>query len=207
MTYARSIIFYRAGESRRCMTVAKERSIYILLTDTGTIFTRLIRWYTGDPMNHASLVLGDGLKEIYSFGRLHPRNPFSGGLVMEDLEGKLFGNASCALYRCTVSEQAYEQICQRVEGMLQEKGKYKYNLLGLLGVAFNVRLERAYAYFCSQFVASVFEFGGAALTGKPAALVTPGDLALSPALRLVYRGEVRGLLQGEALAFGDRMSA
>ena len=33
----------------------KEKKIYILLTDTGTLFTRLIKIFTKKPYNHASI--------------------------------------------------------------------------------------------------------------------------------------------------------
>lgn len=184
-----------------------DHDIYILLTNTGSVLTRLIKWYTGDPLNHASLVFDVQLKEIYSFGRKSPGNPFIGGFVEEDLQGRLFGGASCALYRCTVSTLVYEQMRKRVEQMLNEKQRYKYNLLGLFGVMLNLKLERQYAYFCSQFVASVFEENGINLTGKPSALVTPGDLAQSPSLRLIYRGEVSDLLHSSAFQMNKALSA
>lgn len=176
--------------------MSDERQIYILLTDTGTILTRLIKWYTGDPLNHASLVLDCELKEIYSFGRKFPSNPFVGGFVEENLEGRLFGKATCALYRVSVNAPVYKRMRRRIEGMRRHRDQYKYNFLGLLGVMLNFRLERKDAYFCSQFVASVFEENGFPLADKPAALVTPGDLAMSPALQLVYQGSVRHLLFG-----------
>ena len=32
-----------------------EKKVYILLTDTGTLFTKLIKLYTKKPYNHASI--------------------------------------------------------------------------------------------------------------------------------------------------------
>ena len=52
-----------------------ERSIYILLTNTGTLFTRVIQTYTRAPYNHASISFDRELTELYSFGRKHPSNP------------------------------------------------------------------------------------------------------------------------------------
>lgn len=57
-----------------------EKKGYILLTDTGTLFTKFIRLYTHQPYNHASIAFTSDLSEIYSFGRKHMRNPFVGGL-------------------------------------------------------------------------------------------------------------------------------
>ncbi|MDU5946686.1 MAG: hypothetical protein E6Z15_06375, partial [Paenibacillus macerans] len=44
-----------------------ERSVYILLTNTGTLFTRVIKGYTGAPYNHASISFDRELSELYSF--------------------------------------------------------------------------------------------------------------------------------------------
>jgi hypothetical protein len=171
-----------------------EQDIYILLTDTGTVLTRLIKWYTGDPMNHASLVFDSGLTEVYSFGRRVQSNPFTGGFVKEDLNGEIFGSASCALYRCRVSREGYERMRLRVEEMRSRRDEYRYNFLGLFGVMLKFKLERRDAYFCSQFVAAVLKESGIDVTGKPPELVTPGDLASSPKLELVYRGHLTQLL-------------
>ncbi|USK36883.1 hypothetical protein LIS77_13090 [Cytobacillus firmus] len=59
------------------------QKIYILLTDTGTLFTRLIKLYTKKPYNHASISIDPELKEVYSFGRKTAKNPFIGGFVKE----------------------------------------------------------------------------------------------------------------------------
>ena len=45
------------------------KKVYILLTDTGTLFTKSIKTYTKAPYNHASISFDVGLEELYSFGR------------------------------------------------------------------------------------------------------------------------------------------
>lgn len=61
------------------------KTIYVLLTDTGTLFTKIIRCFTNAPYNHVSIVLDEELNEIYSFGRKNLRNPFFGGFIREDV--------------------------------------------------------------------------------------------------------------------------
>ena len=63
-----------------------EKAIYILLTDTGTWFSRAIKLYTGAPYNHASIALDEELNELYSFGRKVYTNPFSAGFVQEHID-------------------------------------------------------------------------------------------------------------------------
>lgn len=170
--------------------MSKEVDVYILLTDTGTLFTKTIKLFTRDPLNHASIAFDSDLNEVYSFGRKNPSNPFFAGFVKEDVRDDFFEHSMCALYRCSISQDAYERIRTQISTMEKNRDLYKYNLLGMLGVMFNIEMKREYAYFCSQFVATVFEQGGVNLVDKSPLLVTPGDLVNTPMLELVYRGKL-----------------
>ena len=61
------------------------KEIYIVLTHTGTVLSRIIKDYTQDEFSHVSISLDKELKEMYSFGRLNPYNPFWGGFVQEGI--------------------------------------------------------------------------------------------------------------------------
>ena len=50
------------------------KKIYIILTHTGTILSKIIKKYTKDEFSHVSISLDVDLKEMYSFGRLNPYN-------------------------------------------------------------------------------------------------------------------------------------
>jgi hypothetical protein len=169
--------------------------LYIVLTHTGTWFTNLIKAYTREPFNHASLAFDPELREIYSFGRKYENNPFSGGFIRENVLGPLFVSeervTTCAIYSCEVGTAAYERIRKTIADMEERKHEYKYNFIGLFGVLFNRRLKRDKAYFCSQFVAAMLQSGGVALTNKCPELTTPGDIGRSDRLQLVYTGKLR----------------
>lgn len=167
--------------------LAKEKHLYIVLSDTGTLFTRMIRWYTRAPFNHASIAFDPQLREVYSFGRKDPRNPFVGGFVKENVRAGVFKDATLAVYRCSVSACQYEKIRSIVSQFEGESHLYKYNLPGLLGVMLNIPVKREYAFFCSQFVASLFEQAGARLVQKCSALTTPADLEQSSELELMLK--------------------
>lgn len=173
----------------------EEKQIYVLLTDSGTMLGRMIKWYTKQPLSHASLVLDQDLQEIYSFGRKNPGNPFIGGFIRESLKSSLLLEASCALYRCPVSQSVYARLQRQVEDMRSQQHQYKYSVWGLVGVALNRAWSRENAYFCSQFVATVLEENGAVHLEKPPALTTPGDLAALEELAPIFRGSVRQLLE------------
>ena len=66
------------------------KKVYIILTHTGTIVSRIIRCYTGHEFSHVSISLDEELTKMYSFGRLNPYNTFIGGFVNERLNSGTF---------------------------------------------------------------------------------------------------------------------
>ncbi len=170
--------------------MTEDKYVYILLTDTGTFFTRLIKLYTRKPLNHVSIAFDADLTEMYSFGRKKPNNPFIGGFIKEDKHSALLRQAMCAVYRCKVSAESYEEMYQKVKHFNADQAKYKYNLIGLLGVLFNRGINRKYAFFCSQFVAMILANGGKVVVDKEPALVRPYDFVESDQLDVVYKGEL-----------------
>ncbi|MBM7579385.1 hypothetical protein [Jeotgalibacillus terrae] len=168
-----------------------DKKIYILLTDTGTAFTKTIKRYTKAPYNHSSLSLDKELIQLYSFGRKNPNNPFNGGFVQEDvLKGtyKKFPHTTCAVYEMTITTRQYEKI-KRMIRLFQKKDRNTiYNLLGVLGVAFKEPFEPHGSYFCSQFVAEILHRAGMRLWDKLPALVEPDDFRRSDQTTLIYEG-------------------
>ena len=60
-------------------------TIYILLTNTRTAFSRLIGWSTGETYTHVAIALDRELRKVYSFARRNPRFLLPAGLVREDV--------------------------------------------------------------------------------------------------------------------------
>jgi hypothetical protein len=164
--------------------------VYIVLTGTGTVFSETIKWFTKEPLNHASISFDSELKEVYSFGRKKVSNPFTGGLIQENFREPFYHHANCAIYRYYVGDQNYAAMHGHVTEMMSNKDRYKYDLIGLFGILLKKRFPRENAYFCSQFVASVLEKTGYDAIGKPSYFVTPGDIGLSLSSNEIYRGTV-----------------
>ena len=164
---------------------------YILLTNTGTLFTKLIKLYTKKTYNHASFALDADLTEVYSFGRKSTRNPFIGGFVKEDMKTSLFNQADCAIYSFEVSEDQIEKMKHYIQEIEAAKKQYRYNFIGLFGFIFNKPINRKKAFFCSQFVASVLEEGKITDFEKPLSLIAPNDLQKLSNLHLVYQGKLK----------------
>ncbi|WP_175640307.1 hypothetical protein [Metabacillus schmidteae] len=174
----------------------EEKEIYVVLTDTGTLFTRLIKLYTKKSFNHASISFDKSLTEVYSFGRKTPSNPFIGGFVKENMKSHFFRQAKCRVYSCTVSTAQYESMIDYIQKIDKEKSLYRYNLLGLFAILLNKQINRKHAFFCSQFVATVLQECDCVNFSKPPSLITPHDLIKGDDFNLVYEGNLRDWNRG-----------
>ncbi|WP_071395669.1 hypothetical protein [Bacillus tuaregi] len=166
-----------------------ERKVYVVLTDTGTLLTRMIKCYTKKPYNHASLSFDPHFSELYSFGRKRPRNPFTGGFVKESIHTGLLKQAKCAIYCCTITESQFLKMNQYIRQIEIERDLYRYNLLGLFAIPLNKQFNRKHAFFCSQFVFTVLKEAQVVELPKHPSHVTPHDFQQIPFFQLVYQGD------------------
>lgn len=176
---------------RRDRRSSDESSVYILLTDTGTLFTRLIRCFTGAAYNHASLALDEELNELYSFGRKRPNAPWLAGFVREDVyEGTFrhFSDTQCVLLRLGVSAEQRNNVMAVIDEFQRKADDCRYNLLGLLAVPLGLEWKRDNAYFCSQFAAEALRLSGIRLWDRPSSLIAPNDFLEHPGFEVVYEG-------------------
>lgn len=179
-----------------------ERKIYLLLTDTGTVLNRMIKSYTGQRYNHASIAFDAALTEVYSFGRKTERNPFIGGFVREDLRSVLFMQADCAVYSLTVTKEEYQIMRRFVQEIYVQRERYRYNFIGLFGVMVQKPVVRKHAFFCSQFVASVLKRGRVLYFDKDPSLLEPSELPYAGNFQLIFEGRVKDY---QASLISDRM--
>ena len=170
------------------------RVIYIMLSNTGTLLSKAIGMYTRKELNHTSIAFDEELKEVYSFGRKNKHNPFIGGFVQENVSKGLFKDATCAIYKCNVTLQEYNRMRDKISRIEQQKEMYKYNLIGLFGVAMKIRLERERAFFCSQFVATIINECENSRLDIPPYFVQPYHFAQHPSLQLIYCGDLQEYL-------------
>jgi len=158
--------------------------------------TRLIKFATKTPYNHASLAFDERLEYTYSFGRIMPNDPLIGGFAHERLDTGVFKDAECQLLSLDVTEEQYEKMRDRVAKIEANQTKYKYNLLGLFGTKFDfMNFNRKHTYFCSQFVSKVLQEVGLFPEDFPTHLVTPCDLVEHINLQVEYQGLLSEYLQ------------
>lgn len=141
-------------------TAVEQKQIYIVISQTGTVLSRILKMITGAEYNHASLSLSPNLDAMYSFGRKNPYNPFIGGFVLESPHTgtfKRFHKTKALVMAVDISEETHNAINEAIEKMLAERKKYHYNYLGVLLAAIHINHKRANYYYCSEFVKHILE--------------------------------------------------
>lgn len=165
-----------------------------MLSKTGTILSRTIRFFTRYPYNHLSFGFDSKLHELYSIGRRHPRNPFSGGFVIEDIHKGLYQikqNTECMVFTFDISETQYQKIQKELERFLTEPKKYSYNMSGLVRNHFKKgKKKTAHRYFCTEFTAEILRKSDIHDFGKPDEHVKPSDFLEIPNIRIIYEGKL-----------------
>jgi hypothetical protein len=168
-----------------------KKAIYILLTDTGTIVSQPIKWFTNAPYNHVSIVFDDQLREVYSFARKKLHNPWVAGFIKEEIyAGRFFEDTTCTLLKLYVSEEEFMKMRQIVQYFKENEEKLTYNLPGLFGVLIRYPIKKKNAYFCSQFVAEVFLKSGVYFWDLPPELITPNHFFTNKNFEVIYEGRL-----------------
>lgn len=172
-------------------TACSGPAVFIVVTQTGTILSQILRMVTGDAYNHASISVDDSLRTLYSFGRRHPYNPIWGGFVQESPDSGTFGRFTrtrARVLQVPVTEEQYQQIKCHLEAMYQERQRYHYNYLGLMLAMFHLAYRKKNSYYCSEFVRDVlvqYDVTRPEAFGK---IVKPMELLELSGSREIYRG-------------------
>ena len=170
----------------------KDRNVYIVLTYTGTIMAKIVKFYTRKEFSHVSLSLDEDLEEMYSFGRLNPYNPFCGGFVHEGIDigtFKRFKNTKSAIYSLKLTEEQYDKINLLIEEMKKKQESYKFNCIGLFAVAINYKYQKENRFYCAEFVKYLLDNAGVEIDVPE--LVKPMDFKYIEDLNLEYKGMLR----------------
>ena len=168
------------------------KKIYIVLTYTGTILSRIIKGYTRDEFSHVSISLDEELTQMYSFGRLNAYNPFIGGFVHEQIDKgtfKRFKNTKSKVYSLEIMDEQYDIIKTTINEFETSKKEYKFNILGLFAAGFNIRIKRKKYLYCAEFVKYVLEISEVK-TDLPE-IIKPDHLKNICGLKLIYSGKLK----------------
>lgn len=170
----------------------KTRSVYVVVTSTGTRVARAIRVVTKMPYSHVSLSGDASLQTLYSFCRSYRISPLPATFNTECIGEGIFGQYAdipCEIYRVPLTETQYIHYQHMIDHFISRRKEYSYSLLGLLRVKLQIESELQNKFVCSQFVAYVLDECGVEME-KPPCLCSPDDLRYVPGAQLVYRGEL-----------------
>ncbi|MGN1134925.1 MAG: hypothetical protein ACI4SF_01770 [Oscillospiraceae bacterium] len=169
------------------------KSIYILLTRSATVISKIIRAFTKDLYTHASVSFNAELKPLYSFSRKYILFPLPAGMQIESTDSglyKKYDNMPCAVYELKVTDEIYCTAKHIAESMILEASKYRFNILGLFLCRMNIPFHRRHHYFCSEFVAEVLVRSNALDIAKAPSLIRPNDYTGFPELSCIFSGKM-----------------
>ena len=179
------------------------KKVYIILTHTGTMLSKVIRISTGAEFSHISISLDKNLNKMYSFGRLRPYNPFIGGMVHEGpFKGtfKRFNKTVCAIYELEVTNEQYNKIEYLIMKMYEQKEKLKFNVLGLFANGLHISIKREDYFYCAEFIKTILEESD--LYFELPELVRPVDFQKIKRLNLIYKGRLNEYIKEDG--YSDR---
>lgn len=171
----------------------KDNYIYIVFSKTGTWLSRSIGVVTNSNYTHVSISLDSNFDNMYSFGRLNPNNPFSGGLTKESLYEGVFKKSphcKCLIYKIPVTEKQLTKLKQLLSFYisLNKEIKYRYNFIGLFAVLVDKPLKRNRHFFCSQFITLLLEESKIWTSTKVPELTRPTDIMKMENKTILYEG-------------------
>ncbi len=173
------------------------KNIYIVLTRSTTILSRVIHFITADAYTHAAISFDKDLTQLYSSGRKNGKTMFPAGPCRESFYNHCYkrcnGNVPVAVYELQVSDEAYELAKQEVASIISNSDEYHFNIIGLILCKMNIELRRKHHFFCSQFVSEVLTRSNALKLPKRPALMRPSDYRELPELRCCFEGRLNDI--------------
>lgn len=180
-----------------------QRYIYIVISQTGTMLSRILKIITGARYNHASISLSKDLQTMYSFGRLWAYNPFYGGFVQESLKYgtfRRFPNADVVVAAIPVAQERYQQMEEFLADMYLHRKKYHYNYIGLLMAGAKIHYCSKNTYYCSEFVRDVLIQFEVLDSEQFSPIVQPVHILEQVKDYVIYRGKLKQYVADKMIA-------
>lgn len=179
------------------------KTIYILLTKSETILSKIVHFVTADTYTHASIAFDENLQTLYSSSRKNGRTLFPAGPCTESLDSGYYKRHSqipCAVYELQVSDEAYENAKQEVAQIIENAEYYHFNIIGLLLCQLSIPYHRKQYFFCSQFVSEILDRSNAITLPKDTSLMKPSDYMCLPELLCRFSGYLHELSNQKNIA-------
>lgn len=171
----------------------KQNHIYIVLTRTSSIVSKIIRIVKNDEYTHASISFDKKLNRMYSFGRKYSYFPFIGRFKHEYINRGLYKRCRTlpgVIIELEVSEQQYNRAEILLEQFISNSGLYKYNYMGLVHSLLNVSVHCDDRFLCSEFVYYIINESGIIDLKKSPNLIRPQNLLYVKG-NVIYKGDLK----------------
>jgi len=165
------------------------KRIYFVLTYSGTILGRIIRFKTGKIYTHVSISLDENLEKMYSFSRINPYICFLGGFMHEKLDSgcfKRFKNTKAKICSIEVTDYQYEKLQEQIALFEKNRDKYKFNVLGLTYILFDKEIHRENYFYCAEFIKHIL--GKSNVNIKLPNMPRPEDFEELKNSKVIYKG-------------------
>ncbi len=175
----------------------EHKELFIVLSQSGSLVSRALKLYTRAEYNHVSLALDSDLERMYSFGRKYAFYPFPGGFVTESASFgtfKRFINSKIVILKLKTDIKTYLEISEFLKEMNEERGKYRYNYLGILYAVFKKNRKKEYEYYCSEFVKEVLQKHGVNGCENLPKVIQPIHFLNIPTSEIIYKGSLKNYI-------------
>lgn len=167
-----------------------EYYLYVVLTDTQSFWSRLIKAVTRDPYNHVSLAFGEDLELMYSYGLFNGDGRI-GGFVQETPE--MMRGYPYSMYRVRVDRSCYRNAAAAVLRHHRGLQESRYYIRGLINAWWRREVFAPAPCptirICSQFIAEIVGNAGRALFGdRPHTTIRPSDFVYASGMVHVRDG-------------------
>ena len=168
--------------------------VFIVLSYTGTIFSKLIRYFTNDTYGHASISFDSNMDKMLSFNR------DGDGLTQENLKDFAKDDkkdvAKYSIFVYMANEEEYSLMREYVKDIKSKISSLKYNLLGALRLIPNQHIfgkesEVEDKFFCSEFVASVLNVANKKILNRASYLIRPSMFTKIKKFNFIKRGFIK----------------
>ncbi len=171
----------------------EKKHIYILLTKTSSVFSRIIALFMGDKYTHSAISLDKNLDKMYSFGRKRINNPFLGGFTEERINYGVYMFSPfvpCAVLELDATQEQYDNVKKSLEHFVANKKKYKYNYRTLYNHLFSSVRRNKYRFACSEFVYYILHSNNVLDLKIPIGAVRPQTFLDVLSNKIIYKGNL-----------------
>ncbi len=196
-------------EKNNTSDALRNKSIYVMISRTGTGFGKLLQKCGKLKYNHAAIVLDENFDYIYAIARKKHRGILLAGLVRESLDRYVMkenNDVPIAVFEFKVSDEEHAEIHSYINKHL-ENSEYLYNTYSVLTMPLFKGFSVSKCFSCVEFVSYILKNLGY-LDKKPCKY-KPDDFLEIFKDKIVYEGDIRGKVSyvPERPTYYDRLTA